>query len=73
MRARTFFWLPTLAIIAASACTADVESEGELPNVEVDGGALPEVDVNAADVNITSDTQRVVTPDIDVNPPAANP
>ena len=44
------------------------EDEGALPEVNVEGGELPEVDVDAADVDITTDTQTIVTPDIDVNP-----
>lgn len=50
------------------ACTADVEEEGELPDVEVQGGDMPQVDVNPADVDVTTDTQTVVTPDVDVEP-----
>jgi hypothetical protein len=59
-----------LALAAAlGACTADVEEEGDLPNVEVtDEGSLPEVDVDPAQVDVTTDTQQVVTPDVDVTP-----
>jgi hypothetical protein len=59
----------TLALaVAFGACTAEVEEEGDLPNVEVtDEGSLPEVDVDPADVDVSTDTQTVVTPDVDVN------
>ena len=61
--------IPILALtLAVGACTADVEDEGALPEVNVEGGELPEVDVDAADVDITTDTQTIVTPDIDINP-----
>jgi hypothetical protein len=62
--------LPMLALAAAfAACTAEVEEEGDLPNVEVtDEGNLPEVDIDPAQVDVTTDTQQVVTPDIDVTP-----
>jgi hypothetical protein len=55
--------------LAISACTADVENEGELPDVDVEGGEVPEYDVDAADVDVTTDTQQVITPDIDINAP----
>lgn len=70
MRAHKLFLIPVLAAgLAFSACTADVEEEGELPNVEVEGGNLPEVDVNPVDVDVgmTQDTTQVVTPDLDVD------
>lgn len=61
---------PMFALAAVvGACTAEVEDEGELPEVNVEGGQAPDVDVNPADVNISSDTQTVVTPDVDVNSP----
>lgn len=63
--------IPALALVAAlGACTADVEDEGELPEVNVEGGEAPNIDVNPADVDITTDTQTVVTPDVDINAPA---
>ena len=56
--------------LGAVACTADVEDEGELPKVDVDasGGDMPNVDVDPANVNVSTDTQTVVTPDVDVTP-----
>lgn len=49
-------------------CTAEVEDTGEAPSVDVDPGAMPEVDIDPAKVEVGSDTQTVVTPDIDVTP-----
>lgn len=64
--------IPAFALVAAlgGACTADVEEEGELPEVNVEGGEMPEVDVDAADVDVTTDTQTVIVPDVDVTAPA---
>lgn len=66
--------LPVLVISAAfAACTAEVEEEGDLPNVEVtDEGNLPEVDVDPAEVEVGTDTQQVVTPDVDINATEGN-
>lgn len=59
----------TLALlIAFGGCRAEVEDPGALPDVDVRGGSLPEVDVDPADVRISTDTQTVVTPDVDVVP-----
>ncbi len=64
----------TLALVAAfGACTAEVEEEGDLPNVEVtDEGEMPEIDVDPVDVDVSTDTQTVVTPDVDVTPTEGN-
>lgn len=57
----------TLAF-AAAACTAEVEESGSLPDVDVQGGEAPEVDVDPARVQVGQDTQTVITPDVDVVP-----
>ena len=70
MRAKRLFWVPVLAAgLVFGGCTAEQTQEGELPDVDVEGGQVPEYDVDAADVDVTTDTQTVVTPDVDVNPP----
>lgn len=72
MRARKFFWVPVLAAgLVFGGCTAEKTDEGSLPDVDVEakGGDLPNYDVETADVDVTTDTQTVVTPDVDVNPP----
>lgn len=62
-----------LALLAGSllggACTAEVEDEGEVPEVNVEGGEAPKVDVDPANVDVSTgtDTQTVVTPDVDVS------
>lgn len=56
------------ASLAASACTAEVEDEGRAPDIDVQAGELPEVDVDPARVEIGTDTQTIVTPDVDVVP-----
>lgn len=66
--------IPALAVAALlSGCTAEVEDEGDLPNIEVtDQGEMPEVDVDPANVDISTDTQQVVVPDVDVNATEGN-
>lgn len=76
MRAKRLFWVPVLAAgLVIGGCTAEQTQEGEAPDVDVEGGQLPKYDVDAADVDVSADTQnvQVVTPDVDVNPPSQNP
>ena len=59
-----------LALVAMSAaCTAKVEEEGSLPDVDVKGGEAPKVDVDPAQVQVGTDTNTVVSPDVDVSAP----
>lgn len=70
MRFMRFAWIPILATgLLVGGCTAEVEDPGELPEVNVEGGDMPNIDVDAADVEITTDTQTIITPDIDVTAP----
>lgn len=61
----TLFLAPVFAF-GLAACDVDQTEEGELPDVDVEGGQVPEYDVDAADVDVGTDTQTVITPDIDV-------
>ena len=73
MRINPRWTVLTLAVaLAGTACTAEVEDEGEVPEVEVTGGEAPQVDVDPANVNIGTDTQTVVTPDVNVSAPEGN-
>ncbi len=58
--------------MGAVACTAEVEEEGKMPEVEVKGGEMPKVDVDPARVEVGTDTQTVVVPDVDVTPTEGN-
>ncbi|HEX2206184.1 MAG TPA: hypothetical protein VHG93_00765 [Longimicrobium sp.] len=54
--------------LGAVACTAEVEDEGNMPDVDVQGGEMPNVDVDPANVEVSTDTQTVVTPEVNVTP-----
>lgn len=74
--------LAVIALAALAACDVDQTQEGELPDVNVSGGQLPEYDVNVADVDVgTTNTQvevptiemettNVQVPTVDVQPPS---
>ncbi len=70
MRSIRYLAVPALALaFMSTACTAKVEEEGKMPDVDVQGGEMPKVDVDAAEVTVGTDTNTVVTPDVDVNAP----
>lgn len=70
MRNRTPVLLTALllAIAALPACQVEQTSEGEPPSVDVDPGTAPEFDVDPARVEVGTDTETVVVPDVDVVP-----
>lgn len=47
-------------------CDVDVEDSGELPNVEVEPGEMPDVDVEGPDVDVDTEERDVTVPDVDV-------
>lgn len=58
-----------LLLILFAVGVFDVDTQGELeaPEVQLEGGALPDVDVDAADVDIGTENVVVQVPDVDVN------
>ena len=62
--------LAAMAFVALSlaACTAEKTEEGEMPEVNVEGGNMPKYDVDPAKVEVGTDTTKVVTPDVDIKP-----
>jgi len=63
-------WIAAVAAFALAdgACTAKVEEEGKMPDVDVSGGQAPKVDIDPARVEVGTDTHTVVTPDVNVVP-----
>lgn len=57
-----------LFLAIAAGCTAEVEDRGEAPEINVEGGRLPDIDVAPADITVTRDTQVVQVPQIEVEP-----
>lgn len=56
-------------IIGLAACDVDQTEEGEMPDVEVSGGNMPEFDVETADVDVGTKTTTVEVPTVDVDMP----
>jgi len=68
-------WIAAMAAfaLAAGACTAKVEEEGKMPDVDVKGGEAPKIDVDPANVQVGTDTHTVVTPNVNVTPADTTP
>ena len=58
--------IPALAL-GLTACSVEQTEEGELPDVDVEGGNMPEYDVDAPDVDVEMEEKTITVPDIDVN------
>ncbi|WP_170003202.1 hypothetical protein [Pseudopontixanthobacter vadosimaris] len=50
--------------LSLAACDVDQTEEGSLP--EIEGGNLPEYDVEPADVDVTTGTETIEVPTMDV-------
>ncbi len=54
------------ASLALTACDAEQTKEGDMPDIDVEGGNLPEYDVDAPDVDVGTETTTVEVPTMDV-------
>jgi hypothetical protein len=61
----TLLAVPAVAF-AFAACDVDQTQEGDMPDVDVEGGQLPEFEVDGPDVDVGEDTITVPTVDVDV-------
>jgi hypothetical protein len=57
--------------IGLAACDVDQTQEGEMPEVVVTGGQMPEYDVETADVDVGTEEKTVEVPDVDITMPDA--
>lgn len=49
-----------------AGCDVDKTQEAALPDVEVEGGQMPEYDVQGPDVEVGTEERTITTPDVDV-------
>ncbi|MBZ6377778.1 hypothetical protein B5C34_03180 [Pacificimonas flava] len=71
---RTILWIAILAVVvliilyALGFFSAEVEGELEAPNVDVsaEGGSIPDVDVDAGEIEVGTEEEVVEVPTIDV-------
>ncbi|MBI1404010.1 MAG: hypothetical protein GC147_12455 [Porphyrobacter sp.] len=57
--------------LGLAACDVDQTEDGEMPEVDVKGGNMPEYDVETADVDVGTKEKTVEVPDVDVTMPDA--
>lgn len=60
----------SILLMPLAACSVEQTEEGELPEIEATGGEMPEYDVDAADVEVGTETETIEVPDIDIEPPS---
>ena len=62
--------LSALLIVASAfgfGCDVDQTEEGELPEVDVKEGNMPEYDVDGPEVEVKTEKKQVEVPDVDVD------
>ncbi|HEV2150217.1 MAG TPA: hypothetical protein VGR37_22655 [Longimicrobiaceae bacterium] len=64
-------WLGVLVggAVLAGGCSVEEERQGELPEVEVEGGRLPKIDVDAIDpsrIEVEMEERTITVPDIEI-------
>jgi hypothetical protein len=59
---RSLLVLPLVTV----GCDVDQTEEGEMPEVEVRGGNLPEYDVDTPEVEVRTEQKEIEVPDVDV-------
>jgi hypothetical protein len=52
--------------LGTSACDVEKTKDGDMPEVKVDGGKLPEYDVDAPDVNVKTEKKTIEVPTVEV-------
>ena len=62
----TLFFAVALSV-GLSACDVEQTQEAKLPDVDVQGGQLPNYDVDAPDVRVSSKEKTVTVPDVDMD------
>ncbi len=54
------------AALGLAACDVEQTEEGEMPEINVEGGNMPEYDVDTPDVEIGTEVRTVEVPTIDI-------
>ena len=72
MRKTLGILMVALLAVPLVGCQARQTEEGEMPEVEVKGGELPEYDVSTADVDVKTKETTIEVPTVDVQSPSEN-
>lgn len=60
--------LALVLVLSFTACEVEQTEEGEMPEVTVEEGNLPEYDVDAPEVDVEMEEKTVEVPDVDIEP-----
>lgn len=66
MRSLTLFSMALFSCFMCAGCDVDVKDEGKMPEVKVEEGEMPDVDVRGPDVDVKMEEEEVSVPDVDV-------
>ncbi|MDT0575262.1 hypothetical protein RM533_03585 [Croceicoccus sp. F390] len=72
MRKFAIFAVGGVLALGLSACDVEKTQDGELPEVDVEAGQLPEYNVDTADVDVTTEERVVEVPVIETEPADAS-
>jgi len=53
--------------LAVTGCDVDVKEEGRMPNVDVDPGKAPDLEVHGPDVDMGTKEKDITVPDVDID------
>ncbi|MEW4531318.1 hypothetical protein [Maioricimonas sp. JC845] len=69
MTLRRLFELLMVGFLAVglTGCDVDVEDQGELPEVEVEPGEAPDVDVHGPEIDVDEEKETITVPDVDID------
>lgn len=74
MRWKAILAIPLVfACFSLGACRVEKTQEGEMPEIEIEEGRLPEYDVDAAEVTIGTEEKTITVPDVDIHMPDEDP
>lgn len=64
-----FYCLAGVAFGALGGCSVEQTEQGKMPEVSVEGGNLPEYEVETPDIDVGTETRQVKVPTVDVDLP----
>jgi hypothetical protein len=65
--------VPFLALSLTGCADMEVEDQGELPEVQMDGGELPEPETDETDVDTDTQQQEMTTPETEADADQTEP
>ena len=64
---KSFIAALTCLLALSLGCDVDIKDKGKLPDVDVQPGRMPDVEVRGPDVDVHMEDKKVTVPDIDIS------